>query len=60
MQTETLTIKARPLANGLVKAKTGDATKATAYNNWYKNVYVPDTDLSGEITDEPTGEGGQS
>ena len=60
VQTETLTIKARPLANGLVKAKTGDATKATAYNNWYKNVYVPDTDLSGEITDEPTGEGGQS
>lgn len=42
VQTEKLTIKARPLASGLVKAKTGDATRATAYNNWYKNVYQPD------------------
>lgn len=42
VQTETLTIKARPLATGLVKAKTGDTTKATAYNNWYKKVYEPD------------------
>lgn len=42
VQTETLSLKARPLANGLVKAKTGDATKATAYNNWYKEVYQPD------------------
>ena len=43
IQTEALTIKARPLASGLVKAKTGDSTKATAYNNWYKSVYQPDT-----------------
>lgn len=39
VQTETLSLKARPLANGLVKAKTGDSTKASAYNNWYKKVY---------------------
>lgn len=42
IQTEKLTIKARPMANGLVKAKTGDSTKAGAYNNWYKAVYQPD------------------
>lgn len=42
VQTETLKIKARPMANGLVKAKTGDSTKASAYNNWYRNVYLPD------------------
>lgn len=46
VQTESLTIKARPLADGLVKAKTGDSTKATAYNNWYKKVYQPD-DIGG-------------
>lgn len=43
IQTESLNLKARPLTNGLVKAKTGDATKATAYNNWYKSVYQPDS-----------------
>lgn len=42
VQTETLTIKARPLMNGLVKAKTGDSTKAAVYNGWYKKVYQPD------------------
>lgn len=51
VQTETITIKARPLASGYVKAKTGDSTKATVFNNWYKNVYLPDapaTDEDGE------------
>lgn len=43
VQTETLTIKATPLASGMVKAKTGNATSATAYNNWYKAVYIPAT-----------------
>ena len=38
VQTETLTIKARPMANGYVKAKTGDATTEAVYNDWYKNV----------------------
>lgn len=41
VQTETLTIKARPLANGYVKAKTGDATSAETYDNWYSEVYQP-------------------
>jgi len=51
VQTETITIKARPLASGYVKAKTGDNTKAAVFNNWYKNVYLPDapaTDEDGE------------
>ncbi len=41
VQTETLTIKARPMASGYVKAKTGDSTTDTVYNNWYKTVYQP-------------------
>ncbi|MBC5687923.1 phage tail protein [Mediterraneibacter sp. NSJ-55] len=41
VQTETLTIKATPLSNGFVKAKTGNTTDATVYNDWYKSVYMP-------------------
>ena len=41
VQTETLKIKATPLASGLVKAKTGNTTDATVYNDWYKAVYMP-------------------
>lgn len=40
--TETLSITADPRADGLVKARTGDTTDKTAYENWYKTVYVPD------------------
>lgn len=41
VQTETLTVKARPMASGYVKAKTGDSTTDTVYANWYKSVYEP-------------------
>lgn len=41
VQTETLTVKARPLASGYVKAKTGDTTTAKVYDDWYKSVYLP-------------------
>ena len=41
MQTETLTVKAAPLADGMVKAKTGDSTDETVYKDWYKAVYMP-------------------
>lgn len=41
VQTETLTIKSTPLADGKVKAKTGNTTDATVYANWYKAVYLP-------------------
>lgn len=41
VQTETLTIKATPLSDGKVKAKTGDTTDAKVYADWYKTVYLP-------------------
>lgn len=41
VQTETLTIKATPLPDGKVKAKTGNTTNAGAYSNWYNAVYLP-------------------
>ena len=41
VQTETLTIKATPLPDGKVKAKTGNTTSTEAYQNWYKSVYLP-------------------
>ena len=50
MQTETLTVKARPLASGYVKAKTGDSTTETVYNNWYKSVYEPQSAPASETT----------
>jgi len=46
VQTETLTIKATPLASGVVKAKTGNTTNGTVYQNWYQSVYMP-SDVSG-------------
>lgn len=51
VQTEKLTIKATPLANGMVKAKTGNSTDSTVYQNWYSAVYMPDdtTNTSGEV-----------
>lgn len=41
VQTETLTVKSRPLANGYVKAKTGNKTAAETYAGWYQSVYLP-------------------
>ena len=43
VQTETLTISAKPLVKGYVKAKTGDSTPQTVYDNWFKSVYLPVT-----------------
>lgn len=37
--TETLTISATPLADGRIKAKTGDTTDEATYNSWYQTVY---------------------
>ena len=54
VQTETLTVKARPLANGYVKAKTGDSTTETVYNNWYKSVYEPNAEV--QTASDETGE----
>ena len=49
VQTETLAIKAAPLANGMVKAKTGNTTDATAYNDWYKAVYMPTEEAAASL-----------
>lgn len=51
VQTETLTIKATPLASGIVKAKTGNTTDTTVNNDWYKAVYMP------TVTEAEEGEG---
>lgn len=32
-----------PLANGFVKAKTGDDTTDEVYQNWYNEVYLTST-----------------
>lgn len=40
-QTESLSLKSRPLPNGKVKAKTGDSTVQDVYEDWYKTVYAP-------------------
>lgn len=41
VRTETLTIKASPLASGYVKARTSDDTTSTTYTGWYETVYMP-------------------
>lgn len=41
VQTETLALTAAPLANGYVKARTGDSTTDTVYTGWYTSVYMP-------------------
>ena len=43
VQTETLALTAAPLANGYVKARTGDSTTDEVYNGWYCAVYMPTT-----------------
>ncbi|KIR03808.1 Phage major tail protein [Lachnospiraceae bacterium TWA4] len=43
VQAEKFSLKASPLANGYVKARTGDDTTDTVYANWYKSVYMTST-----------------
>ena len=55
--------KRQPLANGYVKARTGDSTTDTVYTGWYTAVYLPEVtpDTSGtqqsgqQGTDDETG-----
>lgn len=54
VQTETLSITAAPLANGYVKAKTGDDTTDAVYKDWYKAVYLPAA-ANGGAGEEVTG-----
>ena len=55
VQTETLALKATPLPDGKVKAKTGNSTDTATYNNWYQSVYFP-TDGQ-PVTDDELAEG---
>lgn len=41
VKTETLSLTTTALPDGLVKAKTCEESDETAYNNWYKSVYIP-------------------
>ena len=40
VRTETLSIKATPLPDGIVKAKTSDSTASATVSGWYSTVYV--------------------
>ena len=40
--TETLSLAADAREDGLIKARTGSDTVDKTYQDWYKNVYVPD------------------
>ena len=51
VKTETLSIKATPLANGYVKAKTGDDTTDAVYQNWYSAVYLPAGESPAPVAD---------
>ncbi len=46
VKTETLSLKATALPDGLVKSKTCENTDETTYNNWYKSVYIPMTTVA--------------
>ena len=48
VKTGTLSLKASPLANGYVKARTGDDTTEDVYTNWYKSVYLSEAAAQGE------------
>lgn len=57
--TETLQLNADPRADGLVKSRTGDDTDSVTYQNWYKQVYVPDLSVaSGSEQGAGTGDSG--
>lgn len=50
IESEKLSLKAMPLANGMVKAKTGNTTDATTYADWHKSVYMPAADNTDAAT----------
>jgi len=41
-QTETLSLTADALEDGLVKSRTSDSVDTSTYNSWYEAVYIPD------------------
>lgn len=59
VQTETLSLKATPLENGVVKSKTGDDTSDATYQNWYKAVYMPTTESETKVAAASTSTSGK-
>lgn len=57
VKTETLSLKASPLANGYVKARTGDDTTEDVYTNWYKSVYMSDAASASQPDAASVGQG---
>lgn len=53
VQTETLSLTVSALENGVVKKKTSTQTSTDAYNNWYKEVTLPEIKPS-EVTFSPS------
>lgn len=51
VKTETLSLTASPLINGVVKAKSCEKTDATVYADWYKKPYMPDLTSSVPVSD---------
>lgn len=54
--TETLTISATPLADGRIKAKTGDTTDEEIYKKWYQTVYETSAVAPGGVKGELNGQ----
>ena len=56
VKTETLSLTATALVNGLVKAKTCEATQDAQYENWFKSVYMPNESMlnSNTVTTKST------
>ena len=50
VKTETLSLTAAALPDGLVKSKTCENTDETTYNNWYSAVYIPTMTTSTKST----------
>ena len=50
VKTESLSLTASSLVNGLVKAKSCEKTDATVYANWFKQPYMPDLSSSVQMT----------
>ena len=51
VQTETLSLTASSMPDGVVRARTGDETTDAIYNGWYESVYLPDTTNDGTTND---------
>jgi len=49
VQTETLSITAAPLANGVVKYRTSATTTDTQYKNFYNEIVIPTTGTSQQV-----------